>query len=376
MQMDAVSLSDPVSFFKLACCSACLWKPCKEIRLGGVWPGKVLLVHNSRMDQSFNQCPFFANDWDEAEEYLSQLSFLDLVEIFEDAASLLSVAESISYDHHHFVTSYNDLAARLSYLKALWQNGIVFLLRIPHVYHTDTKLAQWLNAFEAPLPKQEKKEENAVTDTMEAAPAQGSFTISNPRWEHKDEQRKKTSPTKAFFDDVIVLMADISGIPEGAGADLSVYDNKSSTPTTAVDKIHTRVESGIVKAEWTVKDPREDDNKRIPGLEFEAVARDKSSGKAAIDMIKYEPFRVRLPINPNDAASRDDTFTLYSTDEENAYRKTLTVANDLIDGDENIDLEFSDVRDDLSYTLEVDLGAEGVVYNLFENRPFRQWHQQ
>jgi hypothetical protein len=371
------SSSDPVQYFGLACCHQCLWKPCKNLRLGGVWHGKIQLVHNSRMDQTFVECPFFAKDWDETEEYLSQLSFLDLSQACEDATSLLSVAESITSDHHHFIKSYDDFAGRIEYLKYLWQNGIVYLLRIPHVYHTDSKLSKWLNAFEAaPELKQAAKKEEAITDTMEAAPDQGPFTVSNPRWEHKDEQRKKTSATKVFFDDAIVLMADVSGIPDGAGADFFVYDNTSSTPTKSVDKIHTRVDGGTLKAEWTVKDPRGDDDKRIPGLEFEAIARDKSSGKAPIDLIKFEPFRVRLPIDPNDAASRDDTYTLYSTDEETSYRRTLTIANDLIEGDANVDLEFSDVRDDLSYTLEVDLGAEGVVYNLFEKRPFRQWHQQ
>jgi hypothetical protein len=138
------SPADPVQYFGLVCCHQCQWKPCKELRLGGIWPGKIQLVHSTRIDETFSECPFFAKDWNEAEEYLSQLSFLDLNQAFEDAISLLSIAESLTFDHHHSVNSYDDFAGRLSYLKTLWENGIVFLLRIPHVYHTDAKLSGWL----------------------------------------------------------------------------------------------------------------------------------------------------------------------------------------------------------------------------------------
>jgi hypothetical protein len=74
---------------------------------------------------------------------------------------------------------------------------------------------------------------------------------------------------------------------------------------------------------------------------------------------------VRLAIDPNDAASKDDKFKLYSDD--GSYEKTMTVKDDKVDGDNFVDLVFENVKVSKKYTLEVDPGAEGSPYKLFEN---------
>lgn len=78
---------------------------------------------------------------------------------------------------------------------------------------------------------------------------------------------------------------------------------------------------------------------------------------------------IRLPINPEDAKSQDDKFTLTSTDGK--YKKTLTVKDDKVDGDEYIDLIYNNLKFSQKYTLEIDTGAEGEKYNLFENIPYQ-----
>ncbi len=76
--------------------------------------------------------------------------------------------------------------------------------------------------------------------------------------------------------------------------------------------------------------------------------------------------RFRFDINPNDEEYQDDTFTLYSTDDLNSYNQTLTVKDDKVTDDNCIDLEFSDLVPDLSYTLKVNPGAQGDEYFLIE----------
>lgn len=82
--------------------------------------------------------------------------------------------------------------------------------------------------------------------------------------------------------------------------------------------------------------------------------------------VLYPKLRVRLAIDPNDAKSRDDRFTLRSDDASSRYSRVLTIKDDLIEGDQFIDLLFERLVPNLSYSLEVDTGNEGEKYMAFE----------
>ena len=75
--------------------------------------------------------------------------------------------------------------------------------------------------------------------------------------------------------------------------------------------------------------------------------------------------KVRIPVDPADSKSADDTFTLYSADD--SYRKTLSVKDDSKPGDKSVDLVYGDLERSLIYSLEVNPGAEGKKYFIFEN---------
>jgi len=79
---------------------------------------------------------------------------------------------------------------------------------------------------------------------------------------------------------------------------------------------------------------------------------------------------INLDINPDEASSFDDKYTLYSTDESKLYKKTLIVKDDKIEGDKFITLYYTGIYTDLLYTMEVDPGADGKKYNVFENFSF------
>jgi hypothetical protein len=79
---------------------------------------------------------------------------------------------------------------------------------------------------------------------------------------------------------------------------------------------------------------------------------------------------LRLGIDPALPDSQDDKFTLKSSDGK--YNKTLTVKDDLVEGDEFVDLVFDNLKVSQKYTLEVDPGAEGSPYKLLEDLPFQE----
>ena len=104
-------------------------------------------------------------------------------------------------------------------------------------------------------------------------------TIKNPRWEHADEDKKENSPDTASFGDTIILMADVTGIPDGADATFDIFD-MSEEPAQRVDCAKGKIRTCIAKGEWVVKDSGKGDDMMIA---FEAIAKGKKSDKKPID---------------------------------------------------------------------------------------------
>lgn len=83
--------------------------------------------------------------------------------------------------------------------------------------------------------------------------------------------------------------------------------------------------------------------------------------------------KINLEIDPNDSSSYDDKYTLFSTDKNDSYKQTLTVKDDKVPGDDKITLEYTDLIDDLNYTLEIDPGIDGETYNVFCNITIKEY---
>lgn len=94
------------------------------------------------------------------------------------------------------------------------------------------------------------------------------------------------------------------------------------------------------------------------------------SGENVILTHEIPAVAIRLAIDPASAASRDDTFTLSSSDGK--YKKTLTVKDDKVDGDEFVDIVFDNLKTSQQYTLEVNPGAQGQPYKVFENLSYQE----
>ena len=97
----------------------------------------------------------------------------------------------------------------------------------------------------------------------------------------------------------------------------------------------------------------------------------KSNRSYTIKVHTIRPsLRIDLEIDPNDSATHDDKYTLFSTDENCSYYKELTVKDDKVDGDNKITLEYDDIIENLNYSLEIDTGAQGLKYFIFEDIPY------
>jgi hypothetical protein len=331
-------------------------------------------VHNSQAGQNLWDCPFIVRDWGEIEFLLNGLTIQRLIREQRYLMGYFSVRESLHFRQEHYITSWGDRRQRMDFLKALWTNHVFSVLMVPWDYARDEKLRRWLHAYEAldlQRAKPQQQEQAAVTDGM-AAPATGPVTVNNPRWEHVDKQKRKDTPDIAEIGDSVTLKVDVTGIPEGAGVDFDLFDTASSSPTRAIERVHTRLQGGTASAQWTVKDPRKSGESRDIKLAFEGIARDKASERCEIPVDLPVSVIIRLDINPNLAESHDDTFTLLSTDNESTYRETLTIADDKVDGDNCVDLEFSGLKRGLQYSLEIDPGAQGKPYYYFRDKPLSE----
>lgn len=85
------------------------------------------------------------------------------------------------------------------------------------------------------------------------------------------------------------------------------------------------------------------------------------------ELIQERHFRARIYLGADQASHQDDRFTLKSTD--GAYVKTRTLKDDLIPGDEFVDLDYPGLMPDTTYALEVVYGEDGSTVSLFEDVP-------
>ena len=103
-----------------------------------------------------------------------------------------------------------------------------------------------------------------------------------------------------------------------------------------------------------------------------ACKKDIESELLEMPTSKKSTIRIRLNVDPEDESTQDDTFRLFSTDEPCSYDKTHTIKDDKIPGDDYLDLEYTDLKEGLSYTLEVNPGNEGKIYYCFEDKTYEE----
>lgn len=278
---------DPAAHFAYPQCDTCTVKPCVYLRCGGFTPGTYTFVH--RRHYGYPDCPLAARSIHEVREYLETLPFHSLIDHLREVLSLLTELEYVSYRQEYFVNSFDDTFGQISLILHLMQEEVIVAVGIPFDYRFDEKIRRWfdyyrrqLDDFPGEVYREDDLEESALTDQL-IGQEKEPLSITNPRWEHVDEQKKSDIPAITSTGDEITLMVDISGAPHGAGVDFTVYDVGGPSPTVA-GKVHGRNENGVGKATWVVDDPRKDGEDWELKLEFEGEVRSKVSERAEINI--------------------------------------------------------------------------------------------
>jgi hypothetical protein len=330
-------------------------------------------------------CPLTEGDFGKVYNYLIDLPLHKLIMLTMQVMSSLTPVEAMNYNINKFCQRYDDRRGRIAFLKKLVDDGIIMPLQYPYNALRDSHLRKMMSTAHYtmcfPFGKDEEAAEEAcLTDDLEVV--SGPVNVTNPRWEHKKEaeveakvkvekegEKKaevedKDAEKKASFGDTIILMADVTGMPEGAGITFDIFET-SQDPPMRVDTARGKIQGGIGRGEWVVTDKsgKGEESK----LAFEGIAKSKASVRCEIAVESTAEFEFTLYIAPEDPTTYDDKVVLKGIDSD--YEQTRTITDDKVAGDGMLTVAFTDVKKGEKYTLihndgqEEHIIIEETVYN-------------
>lgn len=240
-------------------------------------------------------CPFSKPDFDAVYYYLLDLPMYKLIMLTMDIMSQLTPVEAMNYNINKFCQRYDDRRGRIAFIKKLVDDAIIVPLQFPHDALRYPQMTKMLSTAHYTMhfpfgEDEEAPKEECLTDDLEVV--SGPVNVTNPRWEHKKSEKNKAEVEEdrdmASFGQTIILMADVTGIPEGAGITFDIYDT-SEDPPMCVDSAKGRIQSGVGKGEWVVTDKSGKGEDTI--LEFEGIVKSKASERCEIPVITILTYR-------------------------------------------------------------------------------------
>ncbi|MGE5670021.1 MAG: hypothetical protein ACM31E_01165 [Fibrobacterota bacterium] len=206
------------------------------------------------------------------EYLLRDMSISEVVQIAREALRKVDYGTRNTYKIELWVRDEYDKQGNIDYLKHIINRGNLRysdILKVFKLYNPFFELApsrpiDWLDT----MMREKKKDEIFLTDDFEYVPAPRPILITNPCWEHVDEDRANESPDCVEFDDKILLKADVENFAEGGDVIFTIYDT-SEKPPRKVTSVNGKNKRKIGSAEWVVSDKN---GKGSPKLEFDASA--------------------------------------------------------------------------------------------------------
>jgi hypothetical protein len=107
------------------------------------------------------------------------------------------------------------------------------------------------------------------------------LTVTNPRWEHVDQNAAEMRSESTILGDKVILKADVTNVTDGTSILFKVFDTAVSPPQQ-IAMIVGHVTGGVGSAEWQVK--------QLTKLEFEAKVRWSISERAEIPVARLFVF--------------------------------------------------------------------------------------
>jgi len=349
----------PDEYFGFPACRMCMWKSCKDLRYGGVHPGKFIFVHSR--DYAGSGCVFLAESFDEIQDLLSSLPLQDLDLLVRDIIFDLSPGEQLHYDQRHFVWDFCDRAGRIAYLRRLWEDWVIVCLRVPFGYRSDPRLRSWLHAtsgaygFQFKGFEQEEDEGPALTDALADELTRAHPSLRNPAWSHTDETRREQSPKEAAYGDTVLLTADVRNIVDGARVTIEVFDT-AVKPPRSVAQVRGTVQEQQARAEWTVERPKNaEEDEEGPRYEFEARYEGAKTGRCEIPLQAEQGMWFHIDLD--DPLTDDDRVIVRTTDGAEEYVINM---KDMVETREDfVLLPMPFLEDGKRYDLIYDPGEEG-----------------
>lgn len=234
------------------------------------------------------KCPLAARSEHEIRHYLESVPFYSLVDHHRDVLSLLTECEYTSYAQEFFVHYYSDIHGRIAHILYLIEQNIIVAVGIPLNYRQDEKMRRWFDffrraddAFPGEVYHQDELETEALTDALIGG-NDSEFSISDPRWEHVDQNKAANDPEHASCADHIKLMATVEGVVNGAGVDFTVYKTVDQKEQV-IANVHGRNQNGHAEVEWTIPD---DIDVNTDALSFAAEVRSRQTQRRDIALLK------------------------------------------------------------------------------------------
>ena len=234
----------------------------------------------------------YMSDIEKTCRLLENCTISDITEIALYIKRKLGATWGLTYDLDRFVYGEQDRTGRLEYIYSLVRlcrisfNDVLMGYRTIHPQSERDHNRKMFLGDMIPVKDEEVVLTDDYTGPLPSSNRGKILQITNPRWEHKDEQKKTDTPDTAAFGDTIILKADIENYVESGAVVFDIYDS-SVKPPRKVASANGRNTQGTGQAEWVVTDTKTTPESTY---EFEALAKGKNTERCPVALVQLKLF--------------------------------------------------------------------------------------
>jgi hypothetical protein len=194
--------------------------------------------------------------------------------------------------------------------------------------------------------------------------------LSNPEWQG----------VQGFYNEKMKVTVEGEIPPESSHLTKVSFTVHAILPNGKLDRIDAQeahIRDGRATAELTLWIPnyRDEDGKTLDKCEYAFKAKHRDSQEIESGPLKGGPksgaatssYYLRIHMNPELAKKLEEKFILIGSD--GSFTQTRTSEDDLILGDDFIDLRFTEVPIDLAFSLRIETN-KSQPYHVFKDVPF------
>jgi hypothetical protein len=276
--------ASPRRHFGFSQCSGCIDTPCMMLRGENRSGSRYVFVH--RRNYGYADCPLAVRSEHDLENYLASKTFDDLCDDYSSVQSALGQDDLLEYNQSLFLNGWGDFQGRVNYIMHLYRQQVIAAVGVPFDWQSDSKMRQWffIDASTIVFPGEVHREQQEEEPDAAESDATTNVSITNPRWEHDDTDKRNASPTAADIDDAVKLKVDIAGLNDGATVSFRICDT-SVQPPCEIDVIDGAVQSRIAVVDWTITLGSSTSSQAQAKIDFDARVQGRSTRLCRISLI-------------------------------------------------------------------------------------------